>query len=47
MSDAPPSDEDLRRWFRAMDLAHPAVRVLWKIALLQKRKVSEESDRAS
>jgi hypothetical protein len=47
MTDAPPPDEDLRRWFRAMDLEHPAIRVLWRLALLQKRRIEEEKRRAS
>lgn len=44
MTDAPPPDEDLRRWFRALDFEHPAVRVLWKIALQQKEKQQKKTE---
>jgi hypothetical protein len=38
MADDESTEAELRRWFQSLDLRHPAIRVLWKIALERKRR---------
>lgn len=47
MTDDERLEQDLRRWFHSLDLQHPAVRELWRLAIAQKRKAKETAANAS